>query len=163
MESSDELVVLHNFLDAYDAGRACQFLEERQIPFALKDFSVRLQGVNRFSEGPAIRLEVLVSSEDIERAKSCLREKMGLFPERETDERAESQSADEQEVLSQAIVSDGLEEAQSAKDALSEAGIRSTINRMVDDEDGSVSYSVEVRGIDIERAVSVMDQWVGSR
>jgi hypothetical protein len=163
VDSSSELVVLNSFFDAFDAGRACQFLEDGQIPFALKDFSVRLQGLNKFSEGPAIRVDVLVCSEDFEHAKSCLREKMGLFPEREIDEQAETQSTDGDEALSQAIVCDLQEDAQSAKEALSDAGIRSSINRMLDEEDGTVSYSVEVKGEDIERALIVMNRWVEQR
>src|SRR5215471_17129719 len=113
MDSSEELVVLHYFFDAFEAGKACQFLEEGQIPFELKDYSVRLQGVVDRFEAPAVHLDVLVSSEDLERAKSCLREKMGLFPEREVDERGECISADDEEMLSSAIVTDDQQEAHS--------------------------------------------------
>ena len=163
VDSSEGLIVLNSFFDAFEAGQACQFLEEHEIPFVLKNFSVRLQGADRFREGPAIRMEVLISPEDLEQAKACLREKMGLFPEREIDERKEDNSTDDDEVLSQAIMCDALADAQSARDALSESGIRSIIRRMVDDEDGTVSYSVEVKDSEIERAIRVMDQWIGSR
>ena len=42
------------FFDALDARRACEFLEGDGIGFEVRNHSVRVQGVNRFHEGPGI-------------------------------------------------------------------------------------------------------------
>ena len=83
IDISDDLVVLNTFFDALDAAKACQHLEAEKIPFLLQNLSVPQQGVSRFQEGPAIRLDVWVQQEDLERAKTFLRRTMHLFPERE--------------------------------------------------------------------------------
>ena len=163
MDSAEDMVVLNAFFDAFEADRACQLLEESGIPFEVRDFSVRQHDADHFSEGPSVGLDVLVTAKDLDQAKACLREKMGLFPEREIDEHDGDYPVDGDGKPSQAIICDTPEDAQAAQEALSDAGIQSTINRAVDEEDGTVSYSVDVQGKDVERAVSVMDRWTESR
>ncbi len=158
IDISDDLVILNTFFDALDAGKACQHLEAEKIPFVLEDLSVRRQGVSRFQEGPAIRLDVFVHQEDLERAKGCLRKAMHLFPEREVG--VVDHGGDGDEVLAQAAACEALEDAEAVRTALTTAGIWSTVQKIVDDEDASyVTYSVEVNGKDIETAIGVVERW----
>jgi hypothetical protein len=158
IDISDDLVVLNTFFDALDAAKACRHLEAEKIPFVLENLSVPQQGVNRFQEGPAIQLEVWVQQEDLERAKTCLRHAMHLFPEREVG--AVEHGDDGDEVLAQAAACEALEDAEAVRIALKSAGISSTVQKIVDDEDASyVTYSVEVNGKDIETAMGVVERW----
>jgi hypothetical protein len=158
IDISDDLVVLNTFFDAMDAGKACQHLEAEKIPFVLEDLSVPQQGVSRFQEGPAIRLVVWVQQEDLERAKTCLRKAMHLFPEREFV--VVEHGGDGDEVLAQAAACEELEDAEAVRIALTNAGIWSTVRKIVDDEDVSyITYSVEVNGKDIETALGVVERW----
>jgi hypothetical protein len=158
IDTSEDLVVLNTFFDALDAGRACQHLEAEKIPFVLEDLSVPQQGVNHFQEGPAIRLDVLVQQEDLARARTCLREAMHLFPEREVG--VVEHGGDGDEVLAQAAACEAVEDAEAVRIALTNAGIWSTVREIVDDEDASyVTYSVDVNGKDIETAMEVVERW----
>ena len=159
----EDMVDLIRFFDALDAAKACESLDAKEIPFIIEDFCKRKQGIDKFSEEPAIQLEIRVFPEDLERAKVCLREAMHLFPLPEITAGYESDSSDDDEVLSEAIICDEFSDAEAAKLALGDAGIWSSVRRAVDDEDGTVFYPVEVKGKDIERAVRVVDQWVESR
>jgi hypothetical protein len=158
IDISDDLVLLNTFFDALDAGKACQHLEAQKIPFALEDLSVPQQGVSRFQEGPPIRLDVWVQQEHLERAKACLRMAMHLFPEREVG--VVEHGGDGDEVLAQAAACEESEDAEAVRIALTSAGIWSTVRKIVDDEDASyVTYSVEVKGKDIETAIEVVERW----
>jgi hypothetical protein len=158
IDTSEDLVVLNTFFDALDARQACQHLEAEEIPFVLEDLSVRQQGVNRFQEGPPIRLDVFVQQEDLERAKKCLQKAMHLFPEREVG--VVERGGDGDEVLAQAAACEEPKDAEAVRIALTNAGIRSTVQKIVDDEDANyVTYSVEVYGKDIEAAMGVVERW----
>ena len=83
---------------------------------------------------------------------------MHLFPEREVG--VVERGADGDEVLAQAAACEGPEDAEAVRIALTNAGIWSTVRKIVDDEDASyVTYSVEVNGKDIETAIGVVEQW----
>lgn len=158
IDTTDNLVILITFFDALDAGKACQHLEAEEIPFVLEDLSVRQQGVSRFQEGPSVQLDVFVEKRDLERAKSCLRTTMRLFPEREVG--VVKHGGDGDEVFAQAAACEELEDAEAVRAALTNAGILSTVRKIVDDEDVSyVTYSVEVNGKDIETAIGVVERW----
>jgi hypothetical protein len=163
MNDADDMEELTTFTDAIDAGMACDCLDAAEIPFKIEDHSLRPEGYSNFRIGPLIRMTILVQKEVLERAKVCLREKMHLFPLAEIAEDYEGDSSDNDEVSSEAIICDQLSDAEAAKSALDDAGIWSAVRRLVDDEDGIVSYSVEVKGKDIERAVRVVDQRAESR
>jgi hypothetical protein len=158
IDISEDLVVLNTFFDALDARKACQHLEAEKIPFVLENLSVPQQGVSRFQEGPAIRLDLLVRQEDLERSQTCLRKEMHLFPEREVG--VVEHGGDGDEVLAQAAACEALEDAEAVRIALTNAGIWSTVRKIVDDGDASyVTYSVEVNGKDIETAMGVVERW----
>ena len=158
IDISDDLVVLNTFFDALDAAKACQHLEAEKIPFLLQNLSVPQQGVSRFQEGPAIRLDVRVQQEDLERAKTFLRRTIHLFPEREQG--VVERGSDGDEVLAQAAACEELEDAEAVRIALTNAGIWSAVRKIVDDEDASyVTYSVEVIGKDVETAMGVVERW----
>jgi hypothetical protein len=161
MNLSDDLVCLNAFFDALQTRRACEFLEEDGIGFEVRDRSMRVQGVGKFHEGPAILMEIFVNADDVQRAQSCLRRTMQLFPEREIISTS-NELCEEGEVLSEAFACDEQNDAVSASDALSEAGIWSTFRKETD-EDGECFYMVEVKGGDIERAIVVVNRWLDSR
>src|SRR5580765_2945331 len=160
MNTTGDMESLIWLTDAIEAGMACDFLDEAEIPFEIEDHSIRPEYPS-FRERAGIRMEIQVRKEDMERAKDCLREKMNLFPLPEIDGDLNDKSSDDEDVLSEAIICDELSDAEAAKGALDAAGIRGTVRRM--DEDGTVSYSVEVRGKDIERAVDIVNQWLLSK
>ena len=158
MDSNHDLVCLNTFFDALDARRACEFLEEEGIPFTIKDCSVRRQGVNRFTEGPAILMEVDVAPKDQERAQECLRRRMHLFPEREVVPAAQPLDG-EDDVLSEAFVCDTLADADAVSQVIKDSGIWSDIRQDIDADNEPV-YVVGVNGQDIERAVDIVNRWL---
>lgn len=86
---------------------------------------------------------------------------MHLFPERELD--VVEHGVDGEEVLVQAAVCETQEDAHAVKTALTEAGLWATLRKIIDDEDASyITYSVEVKGYDIEKSMTVIDRWGGS-
>jgi hypothetical protein len=157
-----ELVWLHTFFDAINAGEACQYLETAGIPFTMENLSTRTQGIHKFSEPPPIVIELFVAPADLKRAQACLHETMHLFPNPEIDPRLAEQEPED--VLSSAILCETPADAENARAYLQRnCGIWSTITRMVDEDDpASISYSVEVKGKDIERAIAAMDRWCES-
>jgi Putative prokaryotic signal transducing protein len=158
IDTSEDLAILNTFFDALDAGKACEHLEAEEIEFLLEDLSVRQQGVSRFQEGSPVRLDVFVHEEDLERARKCLRRTMSLFPEREVGVVEHGGAGDE--VLAQAAACEELKDAEAVRIALTNAGIWSIVQKIVDDEDASfVTYSVEVNGKDVETALRVVERW----
>jgi hypothetical protein len=87
---------------------------------------------------------------------------MQLFPEREIISTSNEELREDSDVLSEAFACDEQNDAVSASDALSEAGIWSTF-REETDEDGKRCYMVEVKGGDIEGAIVVVNRWLDSR
>jgi hypothetical protein len=157
MDSTKDMVVLNSFFDALDAGKACRHLEENEIPFVLENLSVRQQGVSRFQEGPAIRLDVLVHEQDLQQAKTCLRETMHLFPEREAD--IEEYAVDENETVVQVAACEDLTDVAAVRAVLKDAAIWCTVRSIVDEEDATaIIYSVEVKWQDIEQAMFAMER-----
>jgi hypothetical protein len=158
MDVSADLVCLNTFFDALDARRACEFLEGDGIGFEVRNHSVRVQGVNRFHEGPGIVMEIFVNADDVQRAQSCLRRTMQLFPEPEIDLES-SEAADDDDVLSEAFVCDTVADAQQAIEALHDAGIRGSFRKDLDSDDDQ-TYIVEVKGRYIEKAIEVINRWL---
>ena len=144
------LMVFH---DAIDAGRACTFLEEREVDFEMRDVSNKQTGMRY--EAPPVALQLVVAKANRERAMAVLREKMGLFPLQEVDE------ADE-------LIDDGTlatlgdfgrrEEAEEIARVLDDAQIWHRISAnpdgLAEDED---CYKLEVREIDLMRAGAVVE------
>jgi len=162
-DSEDGLVCLNTFFDAIHAGMACNFLRQDGIRFEVRDHSVREHGLGfGFNEGPRIVMEIFVKREDVELAQDCLRRTMQLFPEREVVPAANNGLRDGDEVVSEAFACDEQNDAASASEALSEAGIWSTFHKETD-EGGDHFYMVEVKGRDIERAIVVVNRWLDSR
>lgn len=162
MSLAEEMVELIWFFDALEAGRACECLEVAEIPFVIEDSSERQQGLHHPGEMPPIQMQIRVLPRDVERAQICLRAQMQLFPSPEVAEGSDELFSDE-EVFSEAIVCDESSDAEEASSALTRVGIWSRVQRSVDEEDGAVSYGVEVKGKNIEKAMLVINEWLESR
>jgi hypothetical protein len=142
------------FHDAFAVDRACQFLEENDIPFRLHDSldSSRPRKGTRF-DGPGVALDMIVAASDLDRAKSILRKNMGLFPLQEVEE-------------ADAVVDDGTvsvigtfgrrDDADMVANALDEARIW---HRIAANPEGSVAnedaWTLEVREVDLVKAGDV--------
>lgn len=158
VDDSEEWIDLNTFFDALEAGKACGYLEQAAIPFAVEDLGQRRQGVDRF-EGPAIWLDVRVRKEDFERAKECLRSSMHLFPLQE-EGLEEYQAIDDEDVFAEAAACEQQVDAEAVRDALLAENIWSKISVIADDADPTaLTYAVEVHGRDVEKAVAVVDRW----
>jgi hypothetical protein len=149
-------IMLMVFHDAIDAGQACEFLEEREVDFEMRDVAEKQTGMRGFDSPPPVALGLVVAKADRERAMAVLREKMGLFPLQEVEE------ADE-------LVDDGTlstlgdfarrEEAEEIARVLDEARIW---HRISTNPEGTVQnedcYTLEVREVDLMRAGAVVEK-----
>jgi len=149
-------VALMVFYDAIDAGRACEFLEEREIDFEMQDVSKPRSMLGVLEMSPPVSLRLVVRAADRERAMAILRETMGLFPLQEVE------VADE-------AVDDGAvntvgnfgrrEDAEDVARVLEDAGIW---HQIVANPEGTVEnedcYALEVREIDLVRAGEVVER-----
>ena len=157
--NSEDSVELCTFFDALRASEACSHLEKAGIPFIVEDHSQPQQGVDRFQEGPAVWLAILIEKDDLQLSKNVLRKTMHLFPEREVTDGA-AENAFKEDVLAQAILCDALEDAEKVRDVLHESGIWNTIRKVQDDDTQEfLGYSVDTQGKDIERATLAIDHW----
>jgi len=147
---------LMTFNDAIEAGRACEFLEQRAIDFRVEDVSRPQSGLRSFNSLPPVMLNLVVKREDRERAMVVLRETMGLFPLREV-------------VVADAPVDDGTvatlgdfarrEDAEGVGRVLDDARVW---HRIVANPDGTAedenAYSLEVREVDLMRAGELVEK-----
>jgi hypothetical protein len=156
-------VVLTTFHDAMDARGACEFLEDGDVVFRVKDVAALSTGGSTFGGGPVVALELIVHGADKWRAMAILRERMGLFPLQEVEE-GDELSADEEQAVEMATVGwfGRREDAGAVVRVLEGAGIWS---RIVEDPDGSVEddmrFEVEVKEADQERAPEVVEREMG--
>jgi hypothetical protein len=149
-------VVLMTFHDAISAGLACDYLEEGEVDFEMRDLSQPQTGMRRFDSHPAVSLELLIDAKDKERAMAILREKMGLFPLQEV-------------AVADELVDDGTTatlgnfgrraDAEEVARILEDAAIW---HRIVANPKGSVenedAYTLEVREVDLMRAGEVVEK-----
>jgi len=154
---NSEASVLTTLYDALETGKASAFLEEAGIPFELVDHSVRQTGWRSFNGGPPIAFALHVPKAEAERAKSILRERMGLFPLQEV-------------AVADELVDDGTttgigwfataEEAEEAAAALREAGIWYGVRDESSSEDFDPGYPfvLEVRGMDLMKASAAIEE-----
>jgi hypothetical protein len=77
--------LLSTFHDAIEAGRACDFLKEAEVPFRLEDVAKPRSGFRGY-DNPPVALNLIVDKMDRERAMAVLRKEMGLFPLQEVEE-----------------------------------------------------------------------------
>lgn len=163
MSETDDLIELHTFFDAIAAGDACAYLEQAEIPFTMKDWGVPSQGVDRFTDPPPIQLQILVEKDDLARSQSVLRARMHLFPEQEVrDPEWLSPKGNEDDIRTQAAACEGLEDATALADALRHANISCVVRTLRDEEDPDwISYSVDVKHEDINRAFEAIEKWAG--
>ena len=148
------VVTLMVFYDAIEAGRACEFLEEQEVGFEMKDVSQPSDGV--FYSSPPVALELLVDKADRQRAMAILRGKMGSFPLQEV-------------AVADELVDDGSvgtvgtfatrEDAEEVARVLDEARVW---HRLVANPEGSVEdedcFTLEVREIDLVRAGELVER-----
>jgi hypothetical protein len=150
--------LLSTFHDAMEAGRACDFLEEAEVPFRVEDVA-KPRGSLGVYEAPPVALSLIVDKKDRERAMGVLRKEMGLFPRQEVDE-------------ADTVVDDGTvatlgdfgrrEDADEVAKVLEEAGIW---HRVSANPEGSAAeenaWTLEVREIDLVKAGEVVEKAMG--
>ena len=139
------------FHDAFEVDRACQLLEEDDVPFRLHDAldgSRPRRGTR--ADGPGVALNLIVSGADRERAKATLRKNMGLFPLQEV---AEADPIVDDGTVSIVGTFGRRDDADMVAKALDEACIW---HRVVANPEGSVAnedaWTLEVREVDLVRA-----------
>jgi hypothetical protein len=142
--------------DAIEAGRACEFLEEREIDFELRDVSRPQSGMRSFDSLPPVMLKLVVKKRDKQQAMEVLREKMGLFPLQEVE-------------IADVPVDDGAvyslgdfarrEEAEEVARILDDAHIW---HRIAPNPDGTEKdenlFALEVREVDLMRAGDLVEK-----
>ena len=139
------------FHDAFEVDRACQLLEENDVPFRLHDSldSSRPRRGTR-ANGPGVALNLIVAGADLERAKAILRKNMGLFPLQEV---AEADPIVDDGTVSTVGTFGRRDDADMVANALDEAGIW---HRVVSNPAGSVAnedaWTLEVKEVDLVRA-----------
>jgi hypothetical protein len=147
-------ISLRVFYDAIELGRACDFLEEQEVDFDIRDLSKPRSVLTPF-ERP-VEMDLDVRRVDQSRAILILREKMGLFPLQEVD------VADEP--LDDGAVSTlgdfGLRaDAEEIGRVLEQANIW---HRIVANEDGTPEaedcFSLQVREINLMAAGELVEQ-----
>jgi hypothetical protein len=150
--------LLSTFHDAIEAGRACDFLKEAEVPFRLEDVAKPRNGLRAY-ESPPVALNLIVDKKDRERSMGVLRKEMGLFPLQEVEE-------------ADPVVDDGTvatlgyfgrrEDADEVVKVLEEAGIW---HRVTANPEGSAAdenaWTLEVREIDLVKAGELVEKAMG--
>jgi hypothetical protein len=159
-EGDPSLVTLLVSQSAVEANKAATCLEEAEIAFEL-----RPQRYRDTDDGPwktSGLLEIVVESERKQDAVRTLREKMGLFPLAEVNERDGDTEASEDEEFYQVGSFDLEEDGEVASKALRDAGIWFKSERIAVDSTGrdegplTDCTFIDVRFEDLERAVEVV-------
>jgi len=161
-DDDSSLVTLFVSQLAIDANRAATCLEEAGIPFEL-----RPQKYRQTKDGPLIPngyLEIVVEVDRKKEAVQTLRERMGLFPLAEVDERDDETDAFGEEEFYQVGNFELEEDAEVASKALRDAGIWFKAERIVVDpmEPSMECTFMEVRFEDMERALEVVEEAFGT-
>jgi hypothetical protein len=150
------MVPLMVFNDAIAAREACNHLEEDGMEIDVRDVATAGSGGGSFYGGPPVALQVIVQSSDQLRAEKILREKMGLFPLQEVEGTDEPEDDGTTATLG---YFGRREDADEVARALEDAQVW---HRIVANPDGTVEnddcYTVEVREIDQERAVEIVEK-----
>ena len=142
------MTALTAFFDGLELSRACEVLEEANIEPAIEEIS------GDETTGTAPRFEVWVSSADLERSRSVLRTRMGLFPVAENDDGPE----DELEMSGGDGVVGQFEsraEADEVRAVLEQSGVAATVEEV---EDG---WLVKTAQADQERALGLVAARLG--
>lgn len=151
-------VSLRVFYDAFEAERACGFLEAAEVPFRVEDVAKPRSGI-RVYDSPPVALSLIVDKSDRERAMGVLRNEMGLFPLQEVEEA--DPAVDDGTV---ATLGDfgRREDADEVVKVLDEARIwhRLTANPEGSAEDEN-AWILEVREIDLVKAGEVVEKAMG--
>lgn len=150
--------LLGRFHDAIEVGRACDFLEQNEVPFRIRDVAKPRSGMGMY-DSPPVALDLIVEKAYRGRAMAVLRREMGLFPLQEVDE------ADE-------VMDDGTvgvlgsfgrrEDAEDVAQVLDKERIW---HRIVADPEGTVenedAFTLEVKEVDLMRAGEVVERAMG--
>jgi hypothetical protein len=151
--------LLGRFHDAIEVGRACEFLEENEVPFHIEDVAQPRSGLRSFDSPPPVALNLIVDKAYRERAMAILRREMGLFPLQEVDE-------------ADAPVDDGtigvlgsFGHRADAEDVAQILDKERIWHRIVADPEGTVedenAFTLEVREVDLVRAGEVVEKAMG--
>jgi hypothetical protein len=149
-------ISLTTLFDALDTSKACESLEELEIPFEVRDVSSPQSGFGRTGNGPAVAFEFIVRQVDIDRAMAILRQKMGLFPLQEV--------AVADEPIDDGTITDlgyfgRRAEAEEVARVLEDAHVW---HRIVINPDGIVEnedcFTLEVKEIDVIRAGELVEK-----
>lgn len=150
--------LLGRFHDAIEVGRACDFLEQNEVPFRVEDVAQPRSGLGMY-DAPPVSLNLIVEKAYRERAMAILRREMGLFPLQEVEE-------------ADAPVDDGTvgvlgsfgrrADAEAVAKVLEEAGVW---HRIVADPEGTVenedAFTLEVKEVDLVQAGEVVEKAMG--
>jgi hypothetical protein len=144
------------FFDAFEAGQACECLEERGVDFELRDVSEPQEGMRSFDSPPPVALQLFVGKTDLEYTKAILREKMGLFPLQEV---AVADAPLDDGTISDLGYFGRRADAEEVARVLEDAHVW---HRIVANPDGTVEdedcFTLEVKEIDVMRAGELVER-----
>jgi hypothetical protein len=152
-------VSLMTFNDAIVAGEACKHLEEAGIEIDVRDVSEASTMGGSFYGGPPVALQVVVAGADVAGAQKILREKMKLFP---LQEEVDGDDAPDETAAVVVATFGHRADADEVGRALEEAGVWHRVTANPDGaEETEDAYTVEVRGMDQERALDEVEKAMG--
>jgi hypothetical protein len=143
--AKDGLSRLISFYDGIELAKACALLEDAEMEPSIESIAGDALG------GVPPRYEVWLQTEEMERATSLLRTKMGLFPLQEVEGEGEAAATGLVGVF------DTATEAEEVRALLVEAGIAATVAQ----DDGFGEWEVTVEPGEQERAVAVVASGMG--
>jgi hypothetical protein len=150
--------LLGRFHDAIEVGRACEFLEQHEVPFHIEDVAQPRSGSGAY-DSPPVALNLIVEKAYRERAMAILRREMGLFPLQEVEEADEAVDDGTVGVLG------SFGRRSDAEDVAQVLDKERIWHRIVADPDGTVenedAFTLEVREVDLVRAGEVVEKAMG--
>jgi hypothetical protein len=138
--------------DGLELGRACEYLENSDVEFAIREV-----GHDALSGAPS-SFEIWVEASGLDLAKRVLREKMGFFPPPEIDESLEPHSSDETPAILGSFSTRA--QAEDVGHLLTDAGISHQIEgpETIDEEEW---YSIQVAPVDLDRGLEIASRGLG--
>lgn len=151
-------VKLISLSDGLELGRACEFLDNSDVEFAIREVGHDAQS------GAPSSFEIWVEASGLDLAQRVLREKMGFFPPPEIDESHDSQaeSPDPHSIDESATLGNfsTRAEADEVAQLLTNAGIPHQLAgpEIIDEEEW---YTIHVAPADLDRGLEVASHGLG--
>ena len=150
--------LLGRFHDAIEVGRACDFLEQNEVPFRIEDVAQPRSGLGAY-DSPPVSLNLIVDKVYRQRAMAVLRREMGLFPLQEVEE------ADPPVDDGTVGVLGSFGHRQDAEDVAQMLDKERIWHRIVANPEGTVenedAFTLEVKEVDLVRAGEVVERAMG--